>query len=147
MSHYCLQPETRSALPSVLHDVESSLESKSAVLQNIHILDSSLSWNSIAIRHLWQGCHTAEAKYVPFHDSREHVMKSHQMKGDGVGIVFSVFLGSRGGWQGTTFSRGRFHHHSSTISICLTLHSDTAQRVALLLSALSYIWTALFPVS
>ena len=115
MSRYCLQPETRSALPLVLHDVESSLESRSAVLQNIHILDSSLSWNSIAVRPLWQGCHTAEAKYVPFHDSRGHVMKSHQMKGDGMGIVFSIFLGSWGGWQGIIFSRGQispsFLHH------------------------------------
>ena len=63
----------------------------------------------------WQGGHTAEAKELPFHDLRRHVMKSHHMKGDGMGIAFSVFLHSWGGWQGATFSWGEilpsFLHH------------------------------------
>lgn len=98
MSHYCPQFETKSPLPLVLHDIESSLESRSAVLQNIAHLDSSLSWNSVEVRHLRQGWHAAEAEYLPFHALRGHMMKSHHMKDDAIGVVFSVFLHSRGGW-------------------------------------------------
>lgn len=64
------QSETIFLLLLVLRDVESSLEYRSVVYKITHVPESSLSWNSIEVKHLRQGCLIADVEYLPFMTSR-----------------------------------------------------------------------------
>ena len=138
MSHYCPQFETKSPLPLVLHDTESSLESRSAVLQNIahsglfSLLEFSGGQTFMArLARSWGWVPSISWLEGAYDEKSSHERWRHRCS------VLSV--SPLTGRAGASFYGGRFYPHSSTVRVCLTLHCGIAHKVALLFSILYYI--------